>query len=118
MPPELTINAPTLVTRDGAIHIQGTARDETRVRDVYIYVGARKVFYRSNRDSQNVHEASFDANLPLRPGINYVVVVARENDQSISRQAFVVRRDGADGALLETPEHSEEWFNFGVDDEE
>ena len=117
MPPELTLRTPNLVTREGSLRIRGTARDESRVRDVYIYVGARKIHYQSNRDGQNPREATIDATVPLRPGINYVVVVARENDQSISRQAFVVRRDGPNGELLETPQHADEWFHLGVDEE-
>jgi carboxyl-terminal processing protease len=115
MPPELTVTTPELVTTQERLRIQGRARDESRVRDLYIYVGARKVYYHSNRDGQNAREAAFDASIPLRPGINYVVVVARESDQSISRQSFVVRRDGPDGRLLETPRHADEWFHFGVD---
>lgn len=114
MPPELTLDAPNLVTRADTLQIRGTARDETHVRDVYIYVGARKVHYQSNRDGQNPREARIDASVPLRPGTNYVVVIARENDRSISRQAFVVRRDGPEGELLETPRHSDEWFQVGV----
>ncbi|MCB9591555.1 MAG: PDZ domain-containing protein [Sandaracinaceae bacterium] len=117
MPPELTVQTPSLVTRDEALRIRATARDETRVRDVYVYVGARKVFYASNRESENPHEAAIDTTVHLRPGTNYIVVVARESDQSISRQAFVVRRDGPNGELLETPTHSEEWFQMGVEDE-
>jgi carboxyl-terminal processing protease len=118
MPPELTVTTPELVTTQERLRIQGRARDESRVRDLYIYVGARKVYYHSNRDGQNAREAAFDASIPLRPGINYVVVVARESDQSISRQSFVVRRDGPDGRLLETPRHADEWFHFGVDEGE
>lgn len=117
MPPELALEAPSLVTRAATLRIRGTARDETRVRDVYIYVGARKVHYQSNRDGSNPRETAIDAIIPLRPGINYVVVVARENDQSITRRAFVVRRDGPDGELLETPRHSEEWTHVGADSE-
>lgn len=117
MPPEITVQTPSLVTRDESLRIRGTARDENRVRDVYIYVGARKVHYQSNRDSDTPREETIDATVPLRPGINYVVVVARENDQSISRESFVVRRDGPNGELLETPQHSDEWFHMGVAEE-
>jgi len=117
MPPELTVQTPSLTTRDETLRIQATARDETRVRDVYVYVGARKVFYESNRDGDDPRETSIDTTVNLRPGINYIVVVARESDQSISRQAFVVRRDGPNGELLDTPEHSDEWFTMGVEEE-
>jgi carboxyl-terminal processing protease len=117
MPPALDVPAPELVVRDDHLRIAGRATDESRVRDVYVFVGTRKVFYASNRDSGTPREATFDADIPLAPGINYILVVARENDQQISRRAFVVRRDGPNGELLETPEHAEEWYSMGVDEE-
>jgi carboxyl-terminal processing protease len=118
MPPTISLTMPSLVTTSGTLRLTGRASDESSVRDVYIYVGDRKVFYQSNRGGQSPREAAFDANLPLRPGTNFIVVVARENDQSISREAFVVRRDGANGELLETPEHSDQWYHFGIEEEE
>ena len=117
MPPRIDVEAPpALVTREASIPIRALAIDDQRVRDVYVYVGLRKVFYQSNRGGPQPREARFEADVPLRPGINYVVVFARESDESISRRTFVVRRDGPDGALLETPRMTDEWFHFGVDD--
>lgn len=119
MPPRIDVaNPPALVTRSSSITIEGLATDDQRVRDLYVYVGLRKVFYQSNRGTRDPRQASFRAQVPLRPGINYVVVFARENNQSISRRTFVVRRDGPDGQLLETPRMSDEWFQFGVSDGE
>ncbi|GAB4217154.1 MAG: hypothetical protein OHK0013_44380 [Sandaracinaceae bacterium] len=121
MPPRIEVETPpALVTRDASIPIRALARDDQRVRDVYVYVGLRKVFYQSNRGAATPTVARFETQVPLSPGINYVVVFARESDESISRRTFVVRRDGPDGALLETPRMTEEWFHFGVgeDDDE
>ena len=118
MPPRIDVEAaPALVTRAASLPLRALAVDDQRVRDVYIYVGLRKVFYQSNRGATQPREARFQAEIPLRPGINYVVVFARESDESISRRTFVVRRDGPDGALLETPRMSDEWFHFGVEGE-
>jgi carboxyl-terminal processing protease len=117
MPPRIDVEAPpALVTREASIPIRALAIDDQRVRDVYVYVGLRKVFYQSNRGATQPREARFEATVPLRPGINYVVVFARESDESISRRTFVVRRDGPDGSLLETPRMTDEWFHFGVED--
>jgi carboxyl-terminal processing protease len=117
MPPRIDVEAaPALVTREASIPIRALAIDDQRVRDVYVYVGLRKVFYQSNRGATQPREARFQADVPLRPGINYVVVFARESDESISRRTFVVRRDGPDGSLLETPRMTDEWFHFGVED--
>jgi len=112
--PSIDVEGAVTVTTADHIDIRGVARDDRVVRDVYIYVGLRKVFYTSNRSAENPREAAFSAALPLRPGINYVVVFARESDESISRRAFVVRRDASDGALMETPPMSDEWFHFGI----
>ena len=119
MPPRIDLETtPTLVTTDDHIAIRALARDDQIVRDVYVFVGTRKVFYRSNRGSATPAECRVEAVLPLRPGINYVMIFARESDDSISRRSFVVRRDGPDGSLLETPRLGEEWFHMGIEAEE
>jgi carboxyl-terminal processing protease len=119
MPPRIDLETtPTLVTTDDHLPIRAIARDDQIVRDVYIFVGTRKVFYHSNRGSTTPAESHVEASLPLRPGINYVMIFARESDDSISRRTFVVRRDGPDGALLETPRLGEEWFHMGIEAEE
>ena len=50
----------------------------------------------------------FEAQLPLRPGINFVTVVARESNEVASHKSFIVRRDGQDGRLLDTPKSDED----------
>lgn len=115
MPPEVFVDMPTLVTRSQTVSIEGRATDERLVRDVYVYIGARKAFYHSNRGSEHPRETRFSTQVALRPGTNYITVVARENDRSMSRRSFVVRRDSQSGALLETPKHADEWFTMGID---
>jgi len=99
----------TLVTREPTLRLRGRATDDQRVRDLYIFVGARKVFYQPNDPSSNPREASFDTRVPLSGGINYVTVFVRESDHVVSRRTLVVRRDAADGALMETPGFDEEF---------
>jgi hypothetical protein len=46
-------------------------------------------------------------------------VFARENQDVVTRDTFVVRRDGENGELLKTPNHdSDEWDEFSGEDEE
>jgi len=91
-----------LVTRDEAIQLKGRATDQQRVRDLYITTSGHKVFYESNQDSSNPRELAFDAEIPVRPGVNTIMVVARENSGTVTRRYFVVRRDAEDGSLMET----------------
>ena len=76
-PPSLEITQPQLATRDAHTMVRGIASDDARLLDAYIFVGARKVFYRSNRNGADPKHMAFDADLPLRPGVNVVTIVAR-----------------------------------------
>lgn len=107
-PPALEIPQPQLATRDPHTLVHGTATDDTRLLDTYIFVGSRKVFYRSNHNGPDPKHMAFDADLPLRSGVNVVTVVARENPDTQTRRTFVVRRDGANGELLQTPKTDDE----------
>jgi carboxyl-terminal processing protease len=111
MPPRLDVeHGGTLVTREPLLRLKGRAVDDSIVRDLYVFVGSHKVFYKSNRRGPEPKKVSFDTTIPLRPGINYVTVVAREDNEVMSRETFIVRRDAQDGALMETPKESEQDF--------
>ncbi len=110
-PPRLTLTNQTgLVTRDARLHLTGRAIDEQEVRDLYVFAGINKVFYMSNRNGGQHREATFETDVPLHPGMNYITVVVRERDDVVTRQTLVVRRDGPNGELLETPEHEDDLF--------
>jgi carboxyl-terminal processing protease len=111
MPPHLEVDyGGTLVTKEPLLRLKGRAVDDSIVRDLYIFVGSHKVFYKSNRKAAEPRKVAFDTTIPLRPGINYVTAVAREDNEVIARQTFIVRRDAPDGALMETPKESEQDF--------
>jgi carboxyl-terminal processing protease len=117
-PPGIEIPQPQLATRDTHTKVHGTASDGTRLLDAYIFVGARKVFYRSNRTGADPKHMAFEADLPLRPGVNLVTMVARENPDTQTRRTFVVRRDGPNGELLPTPKMDDELSETGSSDDE
>lgn len=102
--PEIDI-APlaSYVTRDAVFRVQGKAIDLQRVRDLYISTSRHKVYYESNQGSGHPRELAFDAEVPVQPGMNAIMVVAREDNDSVGRYYFMVRRDAPDGSLMETP---------------
>ncbi|MET0386250.1 MAG: MXAN_5808 family serine peptidase [Polyangiales bacterium] len=109
MPPKLEVSyGNALVTQQDTLKLKGSASDDTRVRDVYVFVGPRKVFYQSNRGATDPTKQRFETTIPLRPGTNVVTVFARENNEIASHKSFIVRRDGPDGALLDTPKVDED----------
>lgn len=115
-PPAIEVTPTVLSTRDNHVQIKGSASDITRLLDGYIFVGAKKVFYRSNRNGTDPKKMSLDADIPLRPGVNIINVFARETPDTLTRRAFVIRRDGANGELLPTPKTEDESGDLGADD--
>jgi carboxyl-terminal processing protease len=108
LPPSVEVPEPVLATRDNHLLLKGTTSDSERLLDGYIFVGSKKVFYRSNRNGQDPKKMVLDADLPLRPGVNVITVIARENPDTVGRKTFIVRRDGPQGELLPTPKTEED----------
>jgi hypothetical protein len=102
-PPEIKlVGLDSYVTRDDVFRVQGKAIDDQRIRDLYISTSRHKVYYESNEGSTTPTELSFDAEIPVHPGMNAIMVVAREHNNSVTRHFFMVRRDAEDGSLMET----------------
>jgi carboxyl-terminal processing protease len=102
-PPEIELaGLDHYVTRSDEIRVRGKAVDQQRVRDLYIFTSGHKVYYESNEGSATPGELDFDAQVPVHPGLNTIMVVAREDNDSVSWHNFVVRRDAEDGSLMET----------------
>jgi len=94
------------------VKIRGAASSSTQIKDLYAFVGGRKIFYQSNSKSKDSKNASFDVEVPLRPGVNIVNVFARENADSTTRRTIIIRRDSESGELLKTPktEDAADWL--------
>jgi carboxyl-terminal processing protease len=117
-PPVIEVNALALATRDASAVIRGTAADGERLLDSYIFVNSRKVFYQSNRNGSDLKSMAFSADLPLRPGVNLVNIIARENPETVGHKTFVVRRDGKSGELLPTPKTDDDLSENGASGDE
>jgi carboxyl-terminal processing protease len=112
-PPTLDVSAAAMATRDDKVKITGAASDGERLLDLYVFVGSRKLYYKSNRDGADPKKSTFEFDAPLRPGVNVITVVARENPDTTTRRTLVVRKDGADGSILKTPKSDDpvaEWL--------
>jgi carboxyl-terminal processing protease len=114
-PPELRIEPAALATRAETITLRGHAAANEKLLDLFGFVGGRKVFYQSNKGKKDPRAADFAVEVPLKPGVNVINVVARENPDSTTRRVVVVRRDGPDGAILKTPKDDDaaDWFDAG-----
>lgn len=106
-PPTLDVRAAATATRDDKVKITGVATDTERLLDVYVFVGTRKLYYKSNRDGADPKKATIDFDAPLRAGVNIITVVARETPDTVTRRVLVVRKDAPDGSILKTPKNDD-----------
>lgn len=107
-PPSIEVQPVVMATKDSSITVKATAQDSDRLLDAYVFAGARKMFYRSNRNGADPKRMPFEANIPLRPGVNVITVVARENPDTVGRKTIIVRKDGPNGEILATPKTEED----------
>ncbi len=109
-PPRLTVSAPTGLATGDRLNLSGSARDENRLSDVFIFVSnrhakidRRKVFYRSNRNGKDPKSLAFDAEVPLWDGANVITVVARESTSVQSQETLIVERVGKGPTVARVP---------------
>jgi hypothetical protein len=63
---------------------------------VFIFVGDDKVYFKANTDPSKPQELSFGAEVALKPGMNFITIVAEESAELDARQVIAVRRDRVD----------------------
>ncbi len=111
-PPAIEVETLDLVTKSDKVKLKGFAIDGDKVLDAYVFVGARKIYYRSNKGGTDPKKELVELDVPLRPGINYVSVWARESSETTMRKVFVIRRDGPKGELLDTPKADDDVYEL------
>jgi carboxyl-terminal processing protease len=106
-PPVIQLDVVDLVTVSDKVHVRGKVTDTAAVRDMYIFVGDDKLFFKSNKNAETTEGLAFDAELPLKNGINYITIVAEETSELDSRKILAVRRDREDGMPYMLPRSPE-----------
>jgi carboxyl-terminal processing protease len=116
-PPTLEVAPAALSTREATIAVSGVAKDADQIVDVYMFVGANKVFYQSNKKGTDPKQLRFQHQVALQPGINVINVVARESEEVATSHTLVVRRDGPNGEALASPKGASFGADWTFDDE-
>lgn len=97
--PKLNVKADNLLSRAAKASVQGSAIDDQGMKDLWIMVNDKKVFYKTFPSAANgTDPVSFIAELPLEDGQNRVTVVARDRNDLQSMQSFSIRREKSDDA--------------------
>ena len=98
VPPQLQVfssrkeeSIPT-ITDQPQITIQGEVQDNQFVKDVFIFRNEQKVFYQSS-SSTTSSQLEFATELPLEPGLNRVILFARDDQELIAQKEIEIWRE-------------------------
>jgi len=102
-PPQIELADIPRQTASESLTVSGVAVDGEQVRDVYVMVsnpsrdlfgGSEKIYYEAAADP-STGRLEFSAEVPLRPGNNFVEIYARENEQVTGvRRMWILRTSG------------------------
>ncbi|MGB8931682.1 MAG: MXAN_5808 family serine peptidase [Anaeromyxobacteraceae bacterium] len=76
----------------GVATIPPSSDPDARLRDVFVFVNEKKVFFKVVPENQTSPKMEFTADIPLKPGNNLVTVFAREDEDFQTRRSFYVLR--------------------------
>ncbi|HLG20670.1 MAG TPA: MXAN_5808 family serine peptidase [Bdellovibrionota bacterium] len=121
--PIINIDAERLafeVARERFVRMAGNVSDDEGVKDVYIFINDKKVFYQNYSNSEDPasrpdQTRPFDTTVPLESGANRVVLVARDQQDLVQRKAFVIYRAQEKGETKKTPADDEDAEAFFMD---
>lgn len=98
--PIITLDMASLVVNSEVLRVQGSVTDERKLKDLFVFVNEKKVFYRSLEDVKKGDkgvQAAIDIPVKLKKGANAIAVVAREDDDMVTRKIFGVFRNEGKG---------------------
>jgi carboxyl-terminal processing protease len=98
--PRIELTLPALTTGDDVLRLHGTVTDATALKDVFVLVNDKKVYYRSLAAAKpgpggDGVSAPLDITLPLKKGSNSVILVVRHDEDLMARKIFGVHRGDA-----------------------
>ena len=88
-PPAITLASKASGPAKNPFLLEGEAKDDKIIKDFFIFLDDKKVFYESN--AKQGEALPFQVNLDLKEGNNTVVMTARDNMNLVTRQFFVLQ---------------------------
>ncbi len=101
--PSIALDLEGLVTASSSLRLTGVVKDMDQVQDVFVFLNDKKIYYESFADvgaNGGQVKAPLDLALKLKEGSNSVAVVARKNDELVSRRVFGLYR-ASEGVVAE-----------------
>lgn len=77
--PLISITKKERSANGSTLQLSGVVEDDQALKDIMIYAGGKKVFYKAASNNNKVTEMPFTAKIPLEEGANFISIQARDN---------------------------------------
>ena len=95
VPPDFdVVKAPPLRTSAGKVTLEVKASDDESIKDLYAYVGEKKIYYSRSRGKSGNLPVRME--VPLEPGSNRVTLFARDQKNLVTAKTYFVHRTETD----------------------
>jgi carboxyl-terminal processing protease len=89
-PPQLSLQETVRESVASEERVSGQVMSVKPLQDLMIYVNNRKVYFLSKEEMSDPFALSFDAKVPLEPGVNRITVYARQSESVVSRKTIFI----------------------------
>lgn len=90
-PPHITFTGGAVAEVEGdTFTVEARVEDDGPVKDGYIFVGDQKVYFEAFKAGRGPSNLSIKREVKLKPGVNVITVVAREDDEFAQREVMTV----------------------------
>lgn len=90
-PPHITFAGGALAEVEGdTFVVEARVEDDGPVKDGYVFVGDQKVYFEAFKASRGPTNLTLKREVKLKPGVNVITVVAREDDEFAQREVMTV----------------------------
>ncbi len=90
-PPHITFPGGALAVVDGDTYtVEAHIEDDGPVKDGYLFVDDQKVYFEAFKPQRGPTNTTLKREVKLKPGVNVITVVAREDDEFAQREVMTV----------------------------
>lgn len=90
-PPVITLNNLELTSQRVAYDLEGIISDNKGVKDLYVFVNRKKVFYKNFQNAEDRSSVSFGLEVDLEEAINRLSIISRDFENVSSQKNVYVR---------------------------
>ncbi|MBU1897910.1 PDZ domain-containing protein [Myxococcota bacterium] len=88
-PPVITFKRPDWETKRAKIKLKGEARAPYQLMDLLIFANQKKIAFAPGEGDQRIE---FEQEVDLKPGTNLISIIAREGEQTSTRERIIIYR--------------------------